>query len=216
MKTAKTKKPDTLKKVKMMTSTFMVLTLLFLLVGGYFGYQNFTEFQQTQTALASAETQLEQLQEDSSKANVFYGEQKQIFDEANEEVLERVDSILPPGEEYTELARDLDGFFLAMSKTEDIFLSDVRFDQPRTDADEDYSVLPLTMSMTGTQSAFKIFLEYVENTGDLNFDDRILTIESINLNFDRSNEEEEVIADEDKKLNVSLQVHAYYKKPKGE
>ncbi|MBD3269930.1 type 4a pilus biogenesis protein PilO [Candidatus Peregrinibacteria bacterium] len=204
----KSKKIVSTKILKRKTMTFVVLTVLTLGIGGYFGFTQVTEYIETASALDNAENRLEEMRIEESQTENDFIETKNEFNELNTGISEQLQAILPPNEDYTNLVRSLDDFFLNLRGGSDsIFLSDIRFEQPNFPDNAEYAVLPVTMTVSGTEANFDRFLEFIESTGDLNSNNRLMDIQSISINFDRNRNSEEATPEN---ISVSLRVNAYF------
>ncbi|MCC6643670.1 hypothetical protein IT411_02880 [Candidatus Peregrinibacteria bacterium] len=136
---------------------------------------------------------------------------------------------MPSNEDFTNLARELDKYFLNTKATlSPMFLSDLRFNPPRVDEGHDYGTLPLSMTFSGTEAGLKDFLSYVENSGDLNNKTRLLSIITFNLNYENSEAAaSNVISDisgtteavvpaylpENRNVTATMNLNAFYQKP---
>jgi hypothetical protein len=73
----------------------------------------------------------------ADKIKKEYGDLKKDMDKANSGVNESIEKILPASENFTDLARDLDKYFLNTSTgAAPMFLSDLRFNAARVGAEE--------------------------------------------------------------------------------
>jgi hypothetical protein len=216
MKKPISKKPDTTKDLKKKANIYIVLLLITLGLGGYFGYVNYQEFRATEQALVDAQTKLEDLQVKASKSSSDFSDTKSTFQESDTLVNSEIQKVFPSSEDYTQLARDLDLLIKEIDTTDDpIFLSDLKFDAPEIKDDAEFAVLPIAMTLTATDVSFKTLLERIEASGDLKVSDRVMDIQSISLSFGEAPiDETGSLTGEKPKLNVALEVNAYYQKPK--
>ena len=212
----------TKRKLQQNIMQYALVSLLILAVGGYFGYRNYTEYQATQSAFENETNQLAQLKASAEKNNEDYLALKKDFDTQNSNVNQTIDKILPPNEDFTVLARDLDKYFInTTGQANALFLSDLRFNAPRFDGQNEFGVLPLAMSISGSDIGFREFLKYIEQTGDLNSQNRLLDI--ANMTFTFSDNEASATTDETatqaiptKNATASINVNAYFQKPSAE
>ncbi len=203
----------TKRKLQQSITHYVLISLLILAVGGYFAYRNYTEYQTTRSAFDSETTQLAQLKVASDKSNTDYLDLKKSLDTQNSGVNQSIDKILPPTEDFTTLARDLDKYFLnTTGQTFSLFLSDIRFNMPHVDGQSAFGVLPFTMSISGSDGGFREFLNYIEKTGDLNDQSRLLNIQSMNFSYDNSGNGDAAISPV-KNINASLNMNAYFQRP---
>ena len=78
------------------------------------------------------------------------------------------------------------------------------------------------MSISGNEDGFKKFLEYVENSGDLNAETRLLDFTSINLSYSTDQEVSPTTGTDEitasvfspvRTINASLNLRAFFQKP---
>lgn len=211
----------TKRKLQSSIMQFAIISLVILAIGGYFGYRNYTEYQATQSAFEAETNQLSQLKAAADKNNSEYLALKKTFDAQNSGVNQSIDIILPPNEDFTTLARKLDEYFINTSgQPNALFLSDLRFNPPRVDDQSEFGVLPFAMTIAGNDSGFRDFLNYIEQTGDLNGQTRLLDISSMNFSF-ASNENSDASTIDGvttqalptKEISASINLNAYFQKP---
>ena len=132
---------------------------------------------------------------------------KCAFDQDFENVRNAVDGVLPSEENYTALTKTLDDFVLTLNRqSPSIFMSNLKFSQPRMDADEEYAILPFSMTLSTTRANLERFLQYTENSGSLDDASRLLDVRSITINFPG----ETGLGQEQELLTVSLSLNAYF------
>lgn len=164
---------------------YALITLAVLVVGGYFGYKNYSEYQGTHGAFEEETSTLASLKANQEKTEKDYIALKKNFDTQNSGVNQSIDLILPASEDFTTLARKLDSYFNGTTPLSTaVFLSDLRFSNPIIDAQHEFGILPFSMSITGSETGFEDFLRYVESSGDLNSKSRLLSINTMNVSYD--------------------------------
>lgn len=121
-----------------------------------------------------------------------------------------VNAVLPVNEEYTELTRELDAFFVdeLSTKSNPIFVSNLNYAQPKLDESGEYSFLPVTLTITCTKENFFKFLDYIENSGSLTDKGRLMDIQSIQVNL-----KEGATAAQKGQVSLNVTLHAYFQKP---
>lgn len=212
----------TKRKLNQAITQYVLITLIILGVGGYFGFQNYTEYQAARTALNSENETLATLKASADIAKTNYYALKKDMDAQNAGVNQSIEQILPSNEDFTDLARQLDKYFLNTSATTSpMFLSNLSFSNPNTQAGE-LAILPFNMSISGNEDGFKKFLEYVENSGDLNAETRLLDFTSINLSYSTDQEVSPTTGTDEttasvfspvRTINASLNLRAFFQKP---
>lgn len=201
-----------------------IVTMLIVVIGGYFGYRNYLEYRTSQTALEQQNLQLAQLKAVANKSKNDYLALKKDLDTQNSGVNQAIDKILPNREDFTNLAREIDGYFLDSKKSSDeVFLSDIRFNSPRLDGKNEFGVLPFSINISGSEKGFKNFLNYIEQSGDLNDKTRLLDISTLNLAYQNeqaiastnadSTVNTNLPADTNKTINANINLNAYFQKP---
>lgn len=221
----------TKRKLKSSIVQYALLTLAILLVGGYFGYVHYTEYQATKEAFDQENILISQLKGSADKSKKDYLELKKSLDTQNSGLNDSIEKIMPSGEDFTNLARELDKYFLnTKTGLNPMFLSDLRFNPPVVKATEDYGTLPFSMTFSGNEAGLTEFLNYVENSGDLNNKTRLLDIDTFNLNYENDtntapayDENGAVITDssstttpvspEDRSITATMNLNAFYQKP---
>ncbi len=216
----------TKRKMDQKIMQFALLTLLILGVGGYFGYMHYTEYQSAQTALGAENEKLTELRSSADKAKQDYLALKKELDTENLTVNQSIEKILPANEDFTNLARALDKYFLDTRGTaHPMFLSNLSFSETDKQDPSELAKLPFSMSISGDEDGLKAFLKNVEKSGDINEETRLLDIVSISLGFIKPTEQAgaetstetgtttAVYNPDVKNINSSLTLNAFYQKP---
>ncbi len=163
---------------------FALLTLVILCIGGYYGYNHYTEYQAATAAFEKQSVQITELKAAADKTKQDYLDLKKEMDTQNVTVNQAIEKILPSNEDFTNLARKLDEFFLKTSNTANpMFLSNLSFDAPVMEKDSELARLPLKMTFDGNEISFKNFLKMIENSGDLNDETRLLDIVTLSFSY---------------------------------
>ncbi len=112
--------------------------------------------------------------------------QESLYDQQRLQVQKDLDITFPNGEAYTELTRQLDQFFFALNdQNPPIIHNNLRFDEPKLSTDQNYYILPFSMSIQSSKENFERFLDYVDNSGSIGSNIRLMSIQSIQINFIR-------------------------------
>lgn len=203
-----------------------LVIMLMLVVGGYYGYMHYQEYQSAKAAFDQENQVLADLKGAADKTKKDYLNLKKEMANANSGVNQSIEKVLPPGEDFTNLARELDKYFLNTSaSTNPMFLSDLRFSSPQEKEGKEFGELPFSMNITGDEEGFKQFLNYIETSGDLNEENRLLSISSVNLTYQSpqiettQNVDGSVTSDTTvsstpivRNVNASLNLNAYFQK----
>jgi hypothetical protein len=202
----------TKKKINQTIGYFLVAIVLTLAIGGYYGFNGLMEYQASNANLSEGLATLDDLRVKSDLASSNYRNLRNDLELQNSTVNQAIEKILPANENFTALARELDSYFLRNTTLANpIFLSDLRFSAPNINPEADYAILPFAMSLNGTEAALNNFLKYVENSGDLTNQTRLLGIDTMNITFGEVAEEGPSIGN--RNVNVSLQMNAYFQQP---
>jgi len=196
--------------------TYMMLMVVTAAFAGYYGYTQYTKLSGAQDALAKEQIQITELQNTQAETSNDYANLKKDFDQKYSGVLTSLQAVYPLEENYTDLARLFDQFFQNNNTSfNPVFVSDMKFGQARVTESSDYMVLPVTMTITGSQDNFLKFLKFVENSGVLEDKTRLMDIRSISINFTGTSSQFSAFAGAatQPSINVSVALNAYYQKP---
>lgn len=193
--------------------TYTVLTLAVLIAAGVYGFMQFQTLSAAQTALADSGARLTQMKSFETQIADQYTTLKSAFDEDFEEVQNAVAGVFPSEEDYTSLTEDLDQLVLTLNRqSPSIFMSNLKFSQPRISDKEGYSTLPFSMTLQTTRANLERFLAYAERSGSLDDATRLLDVRSIAINFPGQGGSAGTGLQANL-LNVSLNVNAYFQLP---
>lgn len=132
---------------------------------------------------------------------------------AQAEFSKKIIAILPPDENYTDLTRQLDNYFAEQDRPgNNVFQRSLRFSKGApAEGMNSISILPMNMNIETTRENFFDFLEFINSSGSLESGVRLMEIKSIQLNFPEGGE---VLKDLRQKMDVTLDMNAYYQTPK--
>lgn len=211
-------KPINKKVLQKKVVNFTLALLVLLIAGGYLSYMRYQEYFSANDYYEFKQMKMADLQANLTTLTDDYNKTKKTFDQENSALNVSLQKVLPTTESYTNLARELDNYFLTNNTTDNpIFLSDLRFNPARFEDKKDYGVLPFSMTISASQDSFKKFLKYVATSGDLNTGTRLMDISSISINFDNSANSGATTTDttansESGLINVSMAMNAYFQK----
>lgn len=194
--------------------TYTVLSVVVLLAAGVWGFFQFQELSAAQSALRDGEERLAQMQSFEAQLSEQYATlQDEFFDEF-QSIRESVQGVFPSEENYTNLTEELDTFVLALNRqSPSIFMSNLKYSQPRIDEDKGYGILPFTLTLETTRSNLEQFLAFAENSGSLDEATRLLDVRSITINFPGQTSVALRGQQQSNLLSVSLTVNAYFQLP---
>lgn len=138
-------------------------------------------------------------------------EQKKLIGEYQDVKVEVTDSreraeqslalVFPTSEDLTNLTRLFDDFAAKNNfKTNPFFISTITY-QNAQDTDDDYRIVPVNMSVESSRKNLSKFLEFVENSGSLEGETRLMTIEDMTVSYPQ---------EEDSTYSVRLLINAYF------
>lgn len=200
-------KSETYIKYRNLRRNIRAYWLLVIIIAAAIGYYSFTQFSDlmhktnaiNHQSAAFNDLENERLKEEAEFKSLK--EQKKDFEQKLEN---DVNQIVPAGENFTNLTRDLDAFFLGLSKSNNpIFVSNLQYGSPAKDPSGELSYLPVNLTIESSKDNFFNFLNYIEESGNLNDKVRLMDIQSIKINFKNGGTGGEV------SLNVSL--NAYFR-----
>jgi len=191
---------------KMHIKAYAVLCLVVLLVMGFFSYQKWQEYSVIKLAANANVALISELRNEVTEEKIQYEDLKNEADSLNKEIEEKLQYILPPTDDYTELTRQLDTIEEELATVNDPFdVSNLDYQSVQTT--EEFSVLPVRMNIRSSAENFQKFLHIVETSGSLDDRLRLFDISSIRLNFEGSKEDAgpEIIS-------FTVQLNAYFQK----
>lgn len=182
--TAKLESAQSKRNLAVKIQIFVVLNIVLLLGLGIFSYLKYSEYTKISDALA---TNTALINQKKTELNGVYNELRK---EQNDYQVEKfqadkaLDVVFPKAEAYTELIRQLDRFFFNLNQTNPPILhNNLRFEGATLSDDGRYYVLPFSMAIETSKDNFTRFLEYVENSGGAGSETRLMSIQSIQINF---------------------------------
>ncbi len=214
-------KAATAKKLEQSITQYTILLILILIIGAYFAYQNYNNFSKITSRQLSSQQKVITLQKKANKDSSNYNQIKKDFEKQNKNIYIALDSVLPLNEDFTSLARTLDKYFLDNTNSKNsLFLSDLTFNISKHPKNKDYSILPFTMTITGSYHSFQSFLQYIQASGDLNNQTRLMDFNMINLSLTKpTNQQGSQTASlittdalSNKDVSASVDLNAYFKK----
>lgn len=195
---------------------FQLLTVAVLVAAGVYGYFQYQKLAEAQTSLNDGQAQMVTLQTAADDSTAAFSELKKEADTGAAEIINKIQGVYPPDQNYTALTIMLDDFFKENDKPDNrIFENSLSFSTPVIDAKNEYAVLPFTMNILTSRENFEKFLRYVDSSGDLEGTVRLMDIKSISLSLPQEAvETTDVQATEgENDLTVSLTMNSYFQKP---
>lgn len=195
--------------------SYVFLTVILIVAASVYGYFQFTDLTAARAALNSEQAQLSQLQTAEKQISQDYVVIKNAYNETYKDIRESVNAVLPTEEYYTDLTKQLDEFMYEYNTEKSpIFMSDLKFSKARVEAENDYSVLPFSLTLSTTRQNFEEFLKFVSNSGSLEDGTRLIDITSISISFPTQPVGLSATPEtqQSRIINVSVSLNAYYQK----
>jgi len=184
---------------------YAILCLVVFLVMGFFSYQKWQEYSVIKLATSVNVALISELRNEVTEEKIQYEDLKDEADSLNKEIEEKLQYILPPTDDYTELTRQLDTIEEDLASVNDPFdVSNLDYQSVQTT--EEFSVLPVRMNIRSSPENFQKFLHIVETSGSLDDELRLFDISSIRLNFEVSDDDAPEI------ISFTVQLNAYFQK----
>lgn len=191
-------------------SNMYFLTALIMIaaavVYGVFQFQIMTSMEAASLDNARTVKMLsDSLQKEKTSFKIFADERAK----RQKEFREKISSVLPPDENYTDLTRLFDDYFADNDKPGNPMLQNsLRFGKGApVESLPSVSALPISMNVEATRENFFNFLDFIKNSGSLESGVRLMEVKSINFSFLDAAEDTK---DLKQKMNFSVEMIAYY------
>jgi hypothetical protein len=198
-------------------TTYALITIILLAGAAYYSYLQYIKLTSAQNALITAQEQSDNLQVSVDQYSKGYDEMKKAFSTDFKGTLDAVSKVYPSAENYTALTIALDDFFKNTTTPDNpLFAGDLKFSQPVIDDKKDYATLPFTMTISATKDSFKKFLQYIESSGSLDDQTRLMDIVSISINFPSETQSGAAAGEFSagpSTYAISLSMNSYFQKP---
>lgn len=193
--------------------TYMLVTFVIFVAAVVYGVIQFQDYSQVAKAIEEGKAESIQLNSAVDKYSEAYAEQKKAFDEDFITVLDSIEGVFPSEENYKAINFLLDEFQTENSTSlNPIFISNVSYG--RAKIEEDYAILPFTLSFESSRDNFEKFLRFIFNSGSLSDQSRLMSIQAISIDFPQ---ETSAFAGEtsfqSESISVSIALFAYFQIP---
>lgn len=184
---------------------YIFLCLILVASMGFYSYKKWQEYNLVRDGAEQNKVLVELKRDEVKDEGILYEDSKSGFDNLNEEIENRLETIFPSNDNYTALTRQIDAYEQELATKNDPFeIANIDYQNPISN--ENYSVLPMRMNIRSSADNFTKFLHLVENSGALDSDIRLMDISSIRLDFGEEGESAS------KEINFSVQINAYFQK----
>lgn len=182
---------------------YLALCLAIMLSMGFYTYQKWNEYSGALGVVEANDNLINALQEESADESANYDDQQGEFADLQDTINKQLIKIFPVEDNYASLTRQFDAFEDQIAtKTNPFEVSNMTFQQPQEL--DNFSVLPVRMTIKSSPDNFQEFLHYIESSGSLDSDIRLMDMSSIRLNFQDS--------DDGDIITFTVQINAYFRK----
>jgi hypothetical protein len=194
------------RRQKMHIRAYAILCLILFVSIGFYSYKKWQEYSFAKDAVSAHKEFISILRDSVANEKSTYELEKTGFNNLNKEIEEKLTYIFPPNDGYTAMTRQMDIFEEELAKKNNPFeISSIDFQSIQQN--ENYSVLPIRMSIKSSSENFTKFLHQIENSGSLTNQIRLMDISSIRLNFQESSTE-----NKSEMITFTVQINAYFQK----
>lgn len=188
-------------KIKNKIELFIGLILLVVLV--VFGYFKGTAFWDLYTYNEDLEASIIEVESNIDGLNPLLTEGHLVFNETDNSKNEEIAGVFPSEEDLTSLNRAFDQFELDNNYSNNpVFISSISYKESYEADDGNYMVLPLSMKVDSSEENFYKFLEYIETSGNLDNQVRLMEVTDVSISVADSGD--------DDMISFSLELNAYF------
>ncbi len=189
------------------TIFYLLLSVFLAGVAGYYSWDKYQELNASKELLARNEELKIELKRKNIESEGVYKAAQEDTSGMYEKNITALKDIFPKDEAMTSLTRTLDKFFLENNySAEPFILENISFSESASEEGSAYNILPLSITATGTRRNINKFLVFVEQSGSLASQVRLLTIDNINLSFEYDKETKKEM------IKMTAQLSAYFQK----
>ena len=183
-----------IQKQKISLKAYAALCLIFLAIVGAYTYFRWVDYSTFKAAIISNESMIDKLGQDSVNEKSDYLEKKSGLEELSGKIEGNLKTVFPSSDNYTELTRAFDAFEQELNRTKNPFvISNIEYQDVQVDPDGNYKYLPLRMNITSSRENFAKFLRYIETSGSILDNVRLMDIQSIHMSFNEDSDRKSVV-----------------------
>ncbi|MFC1599448.1 hypothetical protein ACFL3T_00280 [Patescibacteria group bacterium] len=192
-----------------------VLTIILLIILGYYTFTNVMTLFEVRAEITTNESFTGSLNSTNQRIENELSTVKKDNKDLTQTIHNQLDLVLPEGEELTALTRNLESFASEIHRLKNPFMiNNLQFTKVKGSTEElSYEVLPFKMTIQSSYDNFFKFLKFVENSGTLSDETRLLDIQSIIINFVAPTGSEANTSGKDE-INFNVSMNAYYRSTK--
>lgn len=207
-----TKTKSALRKVhyKREANFYLGVSALIFIGFAYYSVTSYLELSGKEEIVSSSIHLMKGIEANLDGANAEYGSLKETHDALRQTVKDEISAVFPELEEYTELTRRLDDYFKSKSSAKNpLVATSLQYGSAKLSEDGSYYILPITMTISSSEKNFYDFLDYIDKSGSLSSQTRVMDITSIKINFRDPTGKQTEGGEE---INFNVQLNAYYQK----
>lgn len=186
---------------------YAFLCLVILIAVGAYSYFQWQKYLNVKDGIMTDDVAIAELNNSLTDEKNAYFTNKANFDALNKTIDGNSSNILPKGDQYTELTRQMDAIEDELHKVGAFEISNIDYGSPVFDEALGFGTLPVRMNIKSSQENFIKFLHMMETSGSFANTLRLMSISSIRLTFEKGG-----IMSGSKMITFSLQLNAYFQK----
>ncbi len=186
---------------------YMIGVVIVGLLVSYYGIEKYLEYSDKVAIVNDSEKGLAGLTQTKKSDGDLATKVQTDYKEQDEEMRKGLALVFPSQENYTELTKIFDAYFLENNRVNNpIIATDMQFGTPAADTSGKYDVLPISMNITASEANFYKFLSFVQDSGTLTKKLRLLDLKSVQMNFAEDAGKH--------KIQFRAEISAYFQKDK--
>ncbi|PKL36628.1 hypothetical protein CVV38_01860 [Candidatus Peregrinibacteria bacterium HGW-Peregrinibacteria-1] len=169
-------------KQNFQVKVYSLLCLVLVAVIGFYGYVRVQEYLALQEIVAESDELISNLELEAATERAQYESVKGEFSAFLESLNKKMENIFPVADNYILLTRQFDYIEDSFATLTNTFqISNLVFSEPVYL--EDYSILPVRVTIASSLVNFDNFLKLIENSGDFDAETRLMDLTSVRLSF---------------------------------
>lgn len=189
----------------------MIGVIIVGLFVSYYGIEKYLEYSDKTTIVSESEKELVSLNQTNKIEGDAYTKVQTDYKDSDESMLKELALVFPSQENYTELTKIFDAYFLENNRANNpIIATDMQFGTPIADKSGKYNILPISMNITASEANFYKFLSYVQDSGTLSKKLRLLDLKSVQMNF--AEDDTGPASANKNKIQFRAEIQAYFQK----
>ena len=182
---------------------YAVLCLVIGILMGFYSYQKWEQYSSAVALVEANENLIGALKDASAEESADYDDKRDTFEDLQSQINNSLTKILPVTDNYQSLTRQLDAFEDEIATKNNPFeISNISFQE--VEEVDNFAILPVRMTIESSNDNFTKFLHYIESSGSLNTEIRLMDISSIRLSF-KDDGDVDIIT-------FTVQINAYFRK----